>query len=510
MSIPTKVLVLAIDAGDPELILEWSRDGSLPNLRGLLERGMWGLTVNPEGLFVGAVWPCFWTGLSPARHGRYAYRQLRPGSYEFFVPTPSDTRGRAFWETLSEQGRRVAIIDVPKTSPASRLNGIQLVDWGTHDPELGFVTLPLSLATDLESRFGPHPVPTCDAKGRSASEFTALRDGLVRGAALKARMAAHLLAQGPWDLFVSVFAESHCAGHQFWHVHDPTHPRHDPDLARALGDPIRDVYAAIDAGIGSLLAQAGDDTTVLVLASHGMGPHYDGSYLLDRILAARERAEVPTRTRTTARALEWGWERVPRPIRQLLRPLRTRTKRRLGEAVVEPDRTSKRCFGAPNNDVYGAIRVNLVGREPHGRVRPGEEYERFCAELERDLLALVNVDTGLPLVKQVLKTAEVYPDAPVDHLPDLMIEWNRGAPISNIYSPKTGTIRGEYRGNRTGDHKPRGLLVAAGPALGPGRFADPVDVRQLAPTIAALLGAALPDAELPPVPELAPALVVVR
>jgi len=69
---------------------------------------------------------------------------------------------------LSEQGRRVAIIDVPKTSPASRLNGIQLVDWGTHDPELGFVTLPLSLATDLESRFGPHPVPTCDAKGRSA------------------------------------------------------------------------------------------------------------------------------------------------------------------------------------------------------------------------------------------------------------------------------------------------------------------------------------------------------
>jgi predicted AlkP superfamily phosphohydrolase/phosphomutase len=177
--------------------------------------------------------------------------------------------------------------------------------------------------------------------------------------------------------------------------------------------------------------------------------------------------------------------------------------------VVEPDRTSKRCFGAPNNDVYGAIRVNLVGREPHGRVRPGEEYERFCAELEQDLLALVNMDTGRPLVKQVLRTAEVYRDAPVGHLPDLMVEWNRAAPIFTIHSPKTGTIRGEYRGNRSGDHKPRGLLIAAGPALGPGRFADPVDVRQLAPTIAALLGATLPDAELPPVPELAPAPLTV-
>src|SRR6185503_4485645 len=278
-------------------------------------------------------------------------------------------------------------------------------------------TVPASLAAEIATRFGPHPVRGCDAKGREAPEFTALRDGLLQGVALKARVAGHLLAQEPWDLFVSVFAESHCAGHQFWHVHDPTHPRHNPELARALGDPIRDVYAAIDAGIGSLLAQAGDETTVLLLASHGMGPHYDASYLLDRILAARERAEVPTRTRTTARVLEWGWERVPLRIRQLLRPLRTRTKRHLGEAVVEPDRTSKRCFGAPNNDVYGAIRVNLVGREPHGRVRPGEEYERFCAELEQDLLALVNMDTGRPLVKQVLRTAEVYRDAPVSHLP---------------------------------------------------------------------------------------------
>jgi len=44
------------------------------------------------------------------------------------------------------------------------------------------------------------------------------------------------------------------------------------------------VYVALDAAVGELLRTAGPDTTVVVLASHGMGPHYDGTFMLDDIL----------------------------------------------------------------------------------------------------------------------------------------------------------------------------------------------------------------------------------
>ena len=162
------------------------------------------------------------------------------------------------------------------------------------------------------------------------------------------------------------------------------------------------------------------------------------------------------------------------------------------------------CFTTPNNDVYGAIRVNLVGREPKGQIHPGAEYEAFCESLTRDLMTFVNVDTGKPLVKKVLRTADLFRGARVDDLPDLMVEWNREAPITKVSSPKTGLIEGVFPGDRTGDHKPEGMLFAYGPGIVPGRLARPVSITQLAPTIAARLGVSLPDVDGTPVPELAP------
>lgn len=498
----TRVLFIGVDAWDKDLVLQWAQAGLLPTVRRFLERGAWGLTANPEGFYVGSVWPSFWTGLSPGRHGRYCYAQIRTGTYQHRRVTPLDTAGRPFWEALSQAGRRVAIIDVPKTAPSQQINGLQVVDWGTHDPEIGFCASPPSLAGEIESRFGPHPVGPCDAPARGPAELASLRDALLRGVKTKSELTGHFLSQGGWDLFLTVFAESHCVGHQFWHVHDPSHPRHDPALANALGDPMKDVYVAIDAEIGRLLARVGDDTAVFVLASHGMGPHYDGTFLLREILDRLQRAEVARPARVTARALEWAWSGVPGPVRRLLRPLRARAKANLGHASSLPNLAGHRYFQTPNNDVYGGIRINLEGREPHGRVRPGPEYDRICRDLARDLLALVNSGTGRPVVRRVLRTADLYRGERVRDLPDLVVEWDRETPISTIHSPKTGTIHGAYQGTRTGDHKLHGLLLAAGPAIVPGRLSEPVSVMQLAATVASRLGVQLADLDGAPVEEL--------
>ena len=93
--------------------------------------------------------------------------------------------------------------------------------------------------------------------------------------------------------------------------------------------------------------------------------------------------------------------------------------------------------------------------------------------------------------------ADAHPGEPIDHLPGLLIEWDRGASTR----PKTGTIRDQWTGNRTGDHQASGLLIAAGPGLGPERFSSAVDVTQIGATIAALLGVTLADGTSLPVRE---------
>lgn len=502
----TRVLFLGLDAADPDLLETWAGAGHLPTIKRLLEASAHGSTINPPGLYVGAVWPSFTTSVSPARHTRYCYSQIVPGNYDSKPFRPTDLKAPFFWEALSRAGQRLAVIDVPKVAIAGEgFNGVQIADWGSHDPEYGSAKIwPPSLAEDILSSFGRNPVRDCNGVRETSDDYAALRDMLVDRVGRKTRLIESILEQETWDAVLAVFSESHCVGHQCWLIHDESHPRHDPELRARCGDPVFDVYVALDKALGKLLAGVDEQTHCIVLASHGMGPHYDASYLLDRILESCERSRYPksgarvgaTPATSTLKRL---WHRLPQHLRHRLGPAR-----RAAKSVGITPLAGRRYFQVPNNDVFGAVRINLMGREPLGKVKPGAELEQVCTRLSDDLRSLVNVETGQKLVKSVLRTADVYSGPHLDYLPDLMIEWDRSAPIRQIYSPRIGTISGEYTGCRTGDHKPRGLFFATGPGIQPGPVDKSVSVMDFGPTIAAMLQVPLPDVDGAPIPRLQP------
>ena len=69
------------------------------------------------------------------------------------------------------------------------------------------------------------------------------------------------------------------------------------------------------------------------------------------------------------------------------------------EFATPGKRARQRYYVEPNNSVIGGLRLNVVGREPNGCVRP-EEVDAVSKQLSEDLLALVNVDTGRPVVRR--------------------------------------------------------------------------------------------------------------
>jgi predicted AlkP superfamily phosphohydrolase/phosphomutase len=490
---PTRVLFLGADALDKELVLRWSQEGVLPTFRRLLATSAWGATENPPGLFVGAVWPSFWTSVSPARHARYCYEQLRPGSYEIVPIQPTDTQAPPFWEALSRAGKRIAIIDVPKTYVTEGLNGVHIVDWGTHDPDhRETVTWPASLATEVTQRYGRDEVGNCNTHGQNG-HYEQLRDQLVVRIARKKQMILDMLARENWDAFLAVFSESHCVGHQCWHVHDPTHLRHDPALAARIGNPLRDVYAAIDTAIGEIIERAGTQTDVIVLGSHGMRSHYDATFLLDIMLKRIERPDGAARAAQSSSVHSLAkemWKRTPIAIRRLLTPIKEPAKSRLDPNAL----SARRYFAIPNNDAYGAIRLNLVGREPAGRVTRAE-YDSVCEGLERDLLAFTNAENGTPVVVRVWRVDKVYSGPRLHHLPDLIVEWNRDTLVSRIHSPKTGEITGKYTKCRTGDHSPNGIFFMLAGGVAAGQVNRDVSIMDFGPTIAERVGVSLTDVE---------------
>lgn len=524
---PTRVLVLGIDAASPVLLERWIADGTLPNLAALVQRGLSSRVRSVDGFFIGSTWPSVYTGTTPANHGVHYLLELQRGTYELrhsvdgaFVRRP------AFWRALSDAGKRVAILDVPLSRLEQNLNGVQIVEWGGHDSIYGFSASPESLATHIHEQFGPHPVgSTCDAENRTTGDYADFVRRLELGAERKGVLSRELLSQGNWDLFMQVFTEGHCAGHQCWHMHDSAHPAHDAAAATAVGNPLRQAYAAIDREIGSLVAMA-PNAHVVVFSGHGMGHWYGAQFLLHDILvklgASVARPVAPPTLKSQAIGVaRQVWRRLPQRIRSLIKQARSSVastpKTVAHTPSISADVTRSRCLVHPNGLAVGGIRLNLIGREPGGLLTSGAEADTFVSWLRESLLAIVDTRTGKPIIRSVRRTSDLYTGENLDLLPDLLVEWSDevatgstnvaggiGATVT-VSSPLIGSISGVNDFGRTGEHRNQGWMVAAGPGITHGQFSSHPNVIDLAPTFAAMLGVTLANVDGKPIEQLATA-----
>src|SRR5262249_52678837 len=140
--------------------------------------------------------------------------------------------------------------------------------------------------------------------------------------------------------------------------------------------------------------------------------------------------------------------------------------------------------------------------EPMGCVRP-DEVDAVCRRLIDDLMAIVNLDSGAPVIRAVERADRWYRRAADDAMPDLFVDWDHRAPIETVWSPKTGLVHGRYTNWRSGDHKPDGLLLAYGPGIAENITLPGMATEDLAPSIAARLGVEFDDVDGRAVPWLA-------
>lgn len=479
-----RVLLIGLDAADSGILLSGIESGAFPRLRRMRDVGAWGVVTSPAGFGSGAVWPSFATGVSPAKHGRYFYRQIGPESYTAEKFEAEQLKVPPIWEHIAGSGRSVAVFDVPKMGvPPQNIDGLVAVDWISHGPVYSELrTSPAEFGDELTTRFGANPLWKCDLPGgRDAEQMGDFVDQMRQRIQQRERATRYYWGEG-CGLLMTVFAEPHCVGHQGWHVRDQTHPMHDADALRRVGDPVELVYREIDAAIGRIIDDVDDDTTVIVFSGTGMGPNYTGNHLLDDVLRALDH-RPPTKSASLTRAAKrWLKQVLPPELRRRGQGL----KNRVEEQAYSSDRAQRPSFTVPHNDIAGAIRLNVIGREPTGVLRR-DEVDGYLERLRTELLALRNGDTGEPVVAQVVRVSDEHEGEWLDHMPDLLVVWNRDEPIDRVTSDAIGVVEYTHRGNRTGDHSPDNVFFATGPMVAPGEC-EGVQLYDFASTLCRLLG----------------------
>jgi predicted AlkP superfamily phosphohydrolase/phosphomutase len=452
----------------------------------------------------GAIWPEINTGCSSGKMGHfYVPNQLHTGEAVMRGAKPSDIDPQFyFWTQASRAGKRVAVIDPVQAVPARGIDGVQLIEWGLHDRTFDISSEPPQLLADIRATYGDHPIRSCDLHGRTPEGYRRLLQGLLHGVQTKARFSSDILAREDWDLFSVTYSESHCAGHQFWHFIDPRHPWHDPGAPSEFRHALLDVYKAIDDALPATLAAAGPDASVYAVFSHGIDLYYDGPQLLPEVLVRLGLAGGSLGSAGRwLRRLRTQVTYLPRPVKAVIKRLaRTRALAAPAAAAgcaVDPFTSPKTRAAFVNNNRCGGIRLNLRGREPFGSVEPGPEAAALLQMLRRELLALRDPKSGQAIVVRVETSSEAFgPDHHPD-LPDLTCVFRTDlGMLEDCESPAVGRVHVPVyhpHAPRSGDHTVNSQLWIRGPGVVGAQATGYGNVLDIAPTILAALGVALPE-----------------
>jgi predicted AlkP superfamily phosphohydrolase/phosphomutase len=488
----TRVLMIGLDAGDPELMERWTGDGTLPHLASIRAKGVFGRLDSSARYMAGSPWPTMYTGRDVSSHGLYHDFQWRHEDMGFAAPDEHWMNLTPFWRHLEGEIDVVAC-DIPFTPTCSPFRGLEISGWASHDKLAPLSSYPPDLVATAQRRFGQWAVSYEGFGQGRINDLLALRREMLQNTHRSAELAEWLLTH-PWRLAIVCFSAPHRGGHRLWDRSSIKGPCSEAEGAEFDG-ALRDVYVACDQAIGRLTA-AHPDACVLVFSTHGMMVNTSRADFLDdmlvRVLAGGEGGRRPVSlSRRVGEALPDAWRRAM--TMAIPAQLRNRLVTLWSAGAIDWQKTRAFCCRA---DLHGYVRINLKGREPLGIVEPGPEFDALCSRIAEGLSSFRDADTGEPLVEAVCRADYVFPDGPYrDRLPDLIVQWRQtpAAPHRAVSAPGFGVIHrstpGRMPNGRSGNHRGEGFLIARGPGIPPGEtITGHPHIRDLAPTVLARLG----------------------
>jgi predicted AlkP superfamily phosphohydrolase/phosphomutase len=496
----TKVLILGLDGATPELVDRWVEQNELPNLKQMMERGVYGRLRSVYPPISPAAWTTFATGYNPGKHGVYDFRDYDNTRYSCFADTIVDSNsfaGKTIWDLVGAAGQKVGVVTVPVTYPAWKVNGFMISGYPTPDSGKSY-TYPPELAQKVPPLVG-------DAAFFKAASGHTLLGEMNRSMHECTDVSIDLMRGDDYGLFIMVVGATDRAHHDWWKYIDPDHPAYDAQEAKHYGDLILEVYRAADACVGKFLAAAGDETTVLVMSDHGGGSHpkyyFNANALLRELnlLSPSARASKKGGPRAAFKQfyrqrirrfpyLEKVYRSLPAGLKKVATNLDSQTMMNLD--AIDWKRT--RAYRFPMYPPVEGIMINVAGRQPEGCVQPGEEYEAIRTRILEEVRRLTDPATGEQIVLEAYRREELYHGDLVETAPDLVLvtqdRYKGGSDIGGLISEVPLDVISKL----SGVHRMDGILLAQGPHMRRNGRIEGAGIIDIAPTVMYALGLPIP------------------
>lgn len=497
MQTAKRVLIIGLDGATWDVLDPWIRDGTLPNLARLRQSGSWGPLASSIPPITAAAWSTFMTGKRPGKHGVYHFVKLFEDGAGDGAPelvSAYSLKSPTLWDVMGQHGRRVVLINIPLTYPPRPVNGVMITglltpssaEVFTYPPELSRQLTDYQI--DLE-RFSDK-TPHVDSFDPSLTAPTlALVEEFHTIEEKRASVTFALMDSEVWDFFMIVFTATDRMGHYLWPYHRSARPHDNPEVQR-LCQAVRDFYVRLDEIVGELAARAGEDTTIVILSDHGMGPvetkrfHCNNWLRQHGWLAARATSTSIMSPDGILKRLGLPRDKIGRIIYRIPGLARSRVVKqatnRRGE-VVDIERSTAYCV---------PIFFNITGI----RVREGQGKGGLCQEIMRELAALTDPETGRRIVQRVHRAAEYYHGPYAENIPDIIAILDPDYGCSYYLSHYSSVVTKRPLGAGPAKHRPNGIFAACGPGIAAQPAALPhLRIEDVAPTVLYLMDLPVPS-----------------
>ena len=499
-----KVLFIGLDGSTFDILDPLMEAGIMPRLKGFIDEGVRGLLETTIPPITPTAWVSWMTGKNPGKHGVFEFLLRRKGSGSLpDVPVSSVSRdGLPFWDVLGRLGKQAIVTNVPCTYPPTMVNGLMISDFLTPRGRKDF-TYPESLLKEVESRFGPYQLYITEVytKGKVDNILNQLFDELK----YKTQVNRYLMNEYGWDVFATHYWGTDRFQHELWHLLDESHPFFDRKEHLAHIGRIHEYWAAVDSTLGELFDEVGNDATVYMGSDHGFGPIKKflcfNVWLINEGLLVLKRDAMTLFKRAVFKmgltpdlayrsAMKMGLAHLRLSVGVTNRSKLMRLANLMMLSLEDVDWSRTAAFSKGN---YGQIFINLRGRESHGIVEPGAEYERVLSQISDKLRALVDPESGQPLIGPVWRREDLYTGPHSDNSPDLQFLPSdmSNKPLGTLDLTSNKFITPVY-GN-SGDHRMHGVMMGRGPELRRGAEIEGARIIDYAPTILHSFGVEVPS-----------------
>jgi len=452
MAVKRKVLIIGLDGGDWQVLNQVQTQVRLPIISSLIKQGLAGILQSTLPAITPAAWASFQTGKNPGKTGifDFSYWDLENKQKKI---VNSQLLSDTFWQILSDNDKKVGVMNVPLTYPPGKING-QLVS-GMLTPSLksGF-TYPEFLKKELLKQVEDYQIINLDnAKTANPNNnFKGFINHLKRIIKARYEAASYLLKNNEYDLFMVHFQANDIIQHALWPYLDPQSKLSQTKKSKYIAQKF---FRQLDKYIGLLVKEFKQtqavEPLVLIVSDHGFEKHkarFNLAYWLSKN----------------------GYLYLNPYFKY--KKLINRINKKI--FFIGKDKRYKNYFDWSKSQAFS------TGQSGEGFIYLLDKKVKF--NLMTKLSKIKDPDTKEPIIKKIWPREQLYSGDKVNQLPDLIIEPNPGYSFTGLPNNQALFHRVNAKDDfHLGKHRRQGVVIASGSGVKHGKVRG--DIVDILPTI---------------------------